>query len=160
MTASWPRIPTTHGTGSTRTPRQPDYFGDLSVADMGMRVDTDDCSRPTNTFLHLIHGDIGFTPGNTGVAEDMTCGAGETLSFEDTNFLMVNKDSNGAAVTTYFVSKYNMDDTQGTFLRIPSAALGIALYAALPLLVYTGHTRDCAISVAAVNLLVLWQLWR
>ena len=90
----------------------PDYFGDLSVADMGMRVDTDDCSRPTNTFLHLIHGDIGFTPGNTGVAEDMTCGAGETLSFEDTNFLMVNKDSNGAAVTTYFVSKYNMEDTQ------------------------------------------------
>jgi hypothetical protein len=90
----------------------PDYFGDLSVADMGMRVDTDDCSRPTNTFLHLIHGDIGFTPGNTGVAEDMTCGSGETLSFEDTNFLMVNKDSNGAAVTTYFVSKYNMEDTQ------------------------------------------------
>ena len=42
----------------------------------------------------------------------MTCGAGETLSFEDTSFLMVNKDSNGAAVTTYFVSKYNMDDTQ------------------------------------------------
>src|SRR6478736_4946146 len=89
-----------------------DYFGDLSVPDMGMRVDTDNCSRPTNTFLHLIHGDIGFTPGNTGVAEDMTCGAGETLSFEDTNFLMVNKDSNGAAVTTYFVSMYNMDDSQ------------------------------------------------
>ena len=78
--------------------------------------------------------------------------------------------------------------TQGTVLRIPSAALGIALYAALPLLVYTGHTGialpvaivavlgsaylgyvmvfrigglcvNC-ISVAAVNLLVLWLLWR
>ena len=38
------------------------YFGDRSIADFGVRVDTDStCSRPTNTFLHLIRDDIGFT---------------------------------------------------------------------------------------------------
>jgi hypothetical protein len=87
------------------------YFGDGSIADMGIRVDTDStCSRPTNTFLHLIHGDIGYTPRNTGVAETMTCGPGQTLTFEQTNFLMENKDPDGSAVTTYFVSKYDSGD--------------------------------------------------
>ena len=93
-------------------PASPHYFGDRSIPDMGLRVDTDStCSRPTNTFLHLIHGDIGFTPGNTDVAEDMTCGPSQTLTFEQTNFLMLNKDSDGSAVTTYFVSKYDVDDS-------------------------------------------------
>jgi hypothetical protein len=90
-----------------------DYFGDQSITDMGIRVDTDStCSRPTNTFLHLVHGDIGFTPGRTDVAEDMTCDASQVLDFDQTNFLMLNKDGNGSAVTTYFVSKYNLDDSQ------------------------------------------------
>jgi hypothetical protein len=100
-------------TGKYTSPGADDFFGDMSVPDMGERVDTDStCSHPTNTFLHLIHGNIGFTPGNTDVAENMTCGAGQTLTFDQTNFLMLNKDDNGAAVTTYLVSEYNMDDSQ------------------------------------------------
>jgi len=100
-------------TGKYTSPGSQDFFGDQSIPDMGERVDTDStCSHPTNTFLHLIHGDIGFTPGNTAVAEDMTCGAGQTLNFDETNFLMLNKDDNGAAVTTYFVTEYNLDDSQ------------------------------------------------
>ena len=88
------------------------YFGDRSIADIGIRVDTDStCGRPTNTFLHLIHGNIDFTPGNTDIAEDMSCGAGQTLSFEQTNFLMLNKDTDSSAVTTYFVSKYSSDES-------------------------------------------------
>jgi hypothetical protein len=88
------------------------YFGDKSIEDMGLRVDTDPtCSRPTNTFLHLVNGDIGFTPGNTDIAEGMTCGAGQTLTLDQTNFLMLNKDSDGTAVTTYFVSKYSADES-------------------------------------------------
>ena len=89
-----------------------DYFGDLSISDMGTRVDTDStCSHPTNTFYHLV-ADISFTPPNTDVAENMSCGAGQTLTFDQTNFLMLNKDSDGTAVTTYFVSKYNLSDDQ------------------------------------------------
>lgn len=85
-----------------------DYFGDRSLPDFGVRVDTDStCSRPTNTFLHLIRGDIGFTPPDTGVAETMTCGAGQTLTLDQTDFLLQNKDPNGYAVTTYFVSQYD-----------------------------------------------------
>jgi hypothetical protein len=88
----------------------PDYFGDRSIPDMGMRVDTDStCSHPTNAFLHLID-DIGFTPGNTDIAENMNCGAGQTLTFDQTNFLMLNK-ADGSAVTTYLVSKYNPDES-------------------------------------------------
>ena len=87
-----------------------EYFGDRSIADMGMRVDTDStCSHPTNAFLHLISG-LSLTAGNTDVAENMKCGAGQTLTFDQTNFLMVNKDD-GPAVTTYFVSKYNPDES-------------------------------------------------
>lgn len=90
----------------------PNYFGDKSIPDMGMRVDTDaTCSHPTNTFLHLVNGDVEFTPGDTGVAENMTCGASQTLTFDQTNFLMLNKDSDSTAVTTYFVSKYNSDES-------------------------------------------------
>lgn len=93
-------------------PMSSDYFGDHSISDIGLRVDTDEtCSHPTNTFLHLIRGDIGFTPGNTDVAEDMTCGAGQTLTFDQTNFLMLNKDSDSSAVTTYLVSRYDGADT-------------------------------------------------
>jgi hypothetical protein len=89
-----------------------DYFGDKSISDMGIRVDRDStCSHPTNTFYHLID-DIVFTPGNTQVAENMTCGSGQTLSLDETNFLMLNKNGDGSAVTTYFVSKYNKDDSQ------------------------------------------------
>jgi hypothetical protein len=89
-----------------------DYFGDLSITDMGLRVDTDStCSHPTNTFLHFVNGDIGFTPGDTDIAEGMTCGAGQTLTLDQTNFLMLNKDSDGTAVTTYFVSKYSADES-------------------------------------------------
>lgn len=82
------------------------YFGDRSLPDMGLRVDTDDtCSRPTNTFLHLVH-DIRFTPCNTDIAEEMSCGPGQTLTFDETNFLMLHKDDDACAVTTYLVSKY------------------------------------------------------
>ena len=89
------------------TPSSSDYFGDRSIADIGVRVDTDDtCSRPTNTFLHLID-DIGFTPPDTDVAETMTCGAGQTLTLDQTDFLLQNKHPNGYAVTTYFVSRYD-----------------------------------------------------
>jgi hypothetical protein len=89
------------------TPSSSDYFGDRSIADIGVRVDTDDtCSRPTNTFLHLID-DIAFTPPSTDVAETMTCGAGQTLTLDQTDFLLQNKHPNGYAVTTYFVTRYD-----------------------------------------------------
>jgi len=89
-----------------------DYFGDGSITDMGMRVDTDStCSHPTNTFLNLVNGGIDFTPPNTGIAENMTCGSSQTLTFDETNFLMLNKDGDSSAVTTYLVSKYNFEDT-------------------------------------------------
>jgi hypothetical protein len=87
-----------------------DYFGDMSISDMGLRVDVDSCSHPTNTFLHLVNGEIQFTPPDTGIAENMKCGAGQTLTFDQTNFLMLNK-GDGSAVTTYFVSKYNPDES-------------------------------------------------
>ena len=96
--------------GKYTNPGSQDYFGDRSIPDMGMRVDTDStCSHPTNAFLHLID-DIGFTPANTDIAENMKCGAGQTLTFDQTNFLMLNKDD-GSAVTTYLVSKYNPDES-------------------------------------------------
>jgi hypothetical protein len=99
-------------TGKYTTASSPNYFGDRSISDMGLRVDTDaTCSRPTNTFLTLIRGDIGFTSGNTDLAENMTCGASQTLTFDQTNFLMLNKDDDASAVTTYFVSKYNANDS-------------------------------------------------
>jgi len=95
-------------TNKYTNPAATDYFGDQTLPDMGVRGDTDaTCSRPTNTFLHLSNG-ISFTPPNTAVAEEMTCGAGQTLSFDDTNFLMTNK-ADGFSVTTYFVTKYESD---------------------------------------------------
>ena len=98
--------------GKYTTKDDPNYFGDGSITDMGMRVDTDaTCSHPTNTFLHLVNGEIEFTPGNSGVAETMSCGASQTLTFDQTNFLMLNKDSDSSAITTYLVSKYNADDS-------------------------------------------------
>ena len=54
-----------------------------------------------------IRDDIGFTPLDTGVTETMTCGAGQTLTLDQTDFLLQNKDPNGYAVTTYFVSRYD-----------------------------------------------------
>jgi hypothetical protein len=60
---------------------------------------------------HLIHGDIGLTAGDTDLAEGMSCGPSQTLTFEQTNFLMRNKDADGSAVTTYFVSRYDADDS-------------------------------------------------
>jgi hypothetical protein len=105
-----PRSPTPLGEWANKytNPAATDYFGDQTLPDMGVRVDTDaTCSRPTNTFLHLSNG-ISFTPPNTAVAEEMTCGARQTLSFDDTNFLMTNK-VDGFSVTTYFVTKYESD---------------------------------------------------
>lgn len=91
---------------------QANYFGDRSLSDMGMRVDSDStCSHPTNTYLHLVNGGIEFTPPNTPVAESMSCGPGQSLTFDETNFLMLNKDGDSSAITTYFVSKYNQDDS-------------------------------------------------
>jgi uncharacterized membrane protein len=79
---------------------------------MGLRVDTDStCSHPTNTFLHLANDGIEFTPPNTAIAETMRCGTGQTLTFDQTNFLMLNKNSDSSTVTTYFVSKYSADDS-------------------------------------------------
>lgn len=92
--------------GKYTNPASGTYFGDRSSPDMGIRVDVDaTCSRPTNTFLHLVD-ETGFTEGNTAVAEEMSCGAGQTLTLDETNFLMANKHSDGCAVTTYFVSRY------------------------------------------------------
>jgi hypothetical protein len=96
--------------GKYTSPGLADYFGDGSISDMGMRVDRDaTCSHPANAFLHLIDS-ISLTAGNTDIAEAMTCGASQTLSLDETNFLMLNKDD-GSAVTTYFVSKYNPDES-------------------------------------------------
>jgi hypothetical protein len=93
-------------------PAASDYFGDQSIGDMGVRVDTDaTCSRPTNTFLHLVNGGIEYAPPNTSVAEELTCDAGQILSFSDQNYLMLNKVGNGSAVTTYFVSKFEANDS-------------------------------------------------
>jgi hypothetical protein len=87
------------------------YFGDGTNADFGLRVDTDStCSHPTNAFLHLVT-DIMFTPASTDIAEKMTCGASQTLTFDETNFLMLNKDSDGSAVTTYLVSTYDQSES-------------------------------------------------
>lgn len=98
--------------GKYSNPAATDYFGDLSIADMGIRIDTDDtCNRPTNTFLHLVNGAIEFTPPDTGIAEEMTCGTGQSLTFDETNFLMLNKDVDSAAVTTYFVSSYSASES-------------------------------------------------
>lgn len=91
-------------------PGSGNFFGDGSITDMGLRVDTDStCSRPTNTFLHLVDA-VALTPGSTDIAEGMTCGAGQTLTFDQTNFLMLNK-GDASAVTTYFVSRYDPDAT-------------------------------------------------
>jgi hypothetical protein len=91
--------------GKYTSPGSGTYFGDRSIGDMGMRVDTDStCSHPTNTFLNLID-DIVLTAGNSAVAESMTCGPSQSLTFDEMNFLMLNK-GDGSAVTTYFVSRY------------------------------------------------------
>jgi hypothetical protein len=88
------------------------FFGDGSIADMGLRVDVDStCSHPTNTFLHLVD-QLVFTPPNTDIAENMTCSAGQSLTLDQTNFLLINKDPDGSAVTTYLVSTYDASDTQ------------------------------------------------
>jgi hypothetical protein len=86
------------------------YFGDGTISDMGMRVDTDaTCSHPTNAFLHLVNS-IEFTPPTTAIAETMSCGAGQTLTLDETNFLLLN-ETDGSSVTTYFVTKYNQDES-------------------------------------------------
>jgi hypothetical protein len=87
------------------------FYGDGTNADFGLRVDTDaTCSRPTNTYFHLVS-DLSFTPPNTDIAENMTCGAGQTLTFDETNYLMLNKDPDGSAVTTYLVSTYDQTES-------------------------------------------------
>jgi hypothetical protein len=88
------------------------FFGDGSISDMGLRVDVDStCSHPTNTFLHLVS-QLVFTPPNTDIAENMTCSAGQSLTLDQTNFLLINKDPDGSAVTTYLVSTYDKSDSQ------------------------------------------------
>jgi len=86
------------------------YFGDQSISDMGMRVDVDSCSHPTNTFLNLVNGEVQFTPAKTDIAEEMSCSAGQLLSFDQNNFLLLNKESS-SSVTTYFVTKFSSDET-------------------------------------------------
>lgn len=106
---AWPGKNSQTNAPNDRTP----FFGDGSISDMGTRVDTDaTCSRPTNTFLELVNGQIEFTPGNTEVAENMTCDFWETLHIDDTNFMMQNKDGDANAITNYLVSRYNPDDSQ------------------------------------------------
>lgn len=98
--------------GKYTSPGSSNYFGDGSIPDVGLRVDTDSrCNHPTNTFLHLSNGEIEFTPPNTAVAETMRCGPGQTLTFDETNFLMLNKYDDSRVVTTYFVSRFIADDT-------------------------------------------------
>lgn len=87
------------------------FFGDGTNPDVGLRVDTDaTCSRRTEAYLHLVS-DLSFTPPNTGIAENMKCGAGQTLTLDQTNYLMVNKDPDGSAVTTYLVSTYDQSES-------------------------------------------------
>jgi hypothetical protein len=96
--------------GKYTSPGNSDYFGDQTISDMGVRVDTDDtCSHPTNTFLHLSTA-IQLPPPNTQVAEDMGCGAGQTLTFDETNYLMQHRHD-GFSIATYFVSRYDKDDS-------------------------------------------------
>jgi hypothetical protein len=96
--------------GKYTNPGAGDFFGDQTISDMGVRVDTDDtCSHPTNTFLHLSTG-IEFPPPNTDVAETMGCGAGQTLTFDETNYLMQHRHD-GFSIATYFVSRYDKDDS-------------------------------------------------
>jgi hypothetical protein len=96
--------------GKYASPGNTDYFGDQTLPDLGLRVDTDaTCSHPTNTFLHLVTG-IEFAPPDTGIAEGMTCGAGQSLTFDETDYLMLNKE-NGTSVTTYFVSSYSASES-------------------------------------------------
>jgi hypothetical protein len=96
--------------GKYTSPGASDHFGDQTISDMGVRVDTDDtCSHPTNTFLHLST-DIEFPPPNTDVAEDMSCGAGQTLTFDETNYLMQHRHD-GFSIATYFVSRYDKNDS-------------------------------------------------
>jgi hypothetical protein len=99
--------------GKYNNPSDQNYFGDNSIPDKGTRVDTDStCDHPTNASLSLVNGAIEFTPTNTGVAEEMSCGTGQTLTFDQTNFLLLNKNADASAITTYFVSQYNSSDTQ------------------------------------------------
>lgn len=93
-------------------PASGDYFGDGTIPDIGLRVESgDDCGQPTNTFLHLTNDATELAPRNTGIAEEMSCGAGQTLTFAQTDYLMRNR-AVGSAVTTYFVSRYAVDETQ------------------------------------------------
>jgi hypothetical protein len=85
------------------------FFGDNTNHDFGIRVDVDNCNHPTNTFVHIVN-DIQFAPPNTDIAENMSCGAGQTLTFLQTNYLLLNKNSDDTAITNYFVSEYDSDD--------------------------------------------------
>jgi hypothetical protein len=97
--------------GKYTSPGASDYFGDQTISDMGVRVDTDDTrSHPTNTLLHLSTA-IEFPPPNTDVAEEMSCGAGQTLTFDETNYLMQHRHD-GFSIATYFVSRYDKNDSQ------------------------------------------------
>jgi hypothetical protein len=97
--------------GKYTNPSDVNYFGDNSITDKGTRVDTDKtCDHPTNASLSLVNGGIEFAPTNTDVAEEMSCGAGQVFTFDQNNFLMLNKDPDASAVTTYFVSKYDNND--------------------------------------------------
>ena len=93
---TWPGKSSSFGAGNT---------------DFGLRVDVDStCSHPTNAYLHLVE-DIVFTPPNTDVAENMTCGVSQSLTLDQTNFLMENKNPDGGVITTYLVSTYDKSES-------------------------------------------------
>jgi hypothetical protein len=113
--AGWPRTTlcraTTTTTGTANSPiRPPATTSATRPSPTWAFAEPDDtCSHPTNTFLHLSTG-IEFPPPNSDVAETMGCGAGQTLTFDETNYLMQHRHD-GFSIATYFVSRYNKDDS-------------------------------------------------
>jgi hypothetical protein len=85
------------------------FYGDNTNPDIGLRVDVNNCNHSTNTFINLVD-NMQFAPPDTDIAENMSCGAGQSLTFLQTNYLLLNKNSDDNAVTNYFVSEYNGDD--------------------------------------------------
>jgi hypothetical protein len=78
--------------------------------DIGTRVSRDGCcNHRTNTSFNLTT-DISYTPPSTSCAEKLGCGSGLALTFDQTNFLVSNKDNDDTVITTYFVNKYQTDE--------------------------------------------------
>ena len=143
--------------GKYTSPSASDYFGDRSLPDFGLRVDTDEtCSRGTNTFLNLANGGIQLTPPNTAVAETMTCGAGQSLTFDQTNFLMLNK-ADATSVTTYLVSQYDPDESSvgcNELLGYTIVTFEGSGSLTIPLLVFLGAQTAAALVFLLIRLVV------